>query len=620
MLSSPPRLLLAAFPALLAGAPRRTTAQTSTAAPAARARADAGRADSTPRPLTAGAPEVVRRIAPGEAHAYTVQLRAGEFAHAVVDQRGVDVAVRVLAPDGAQVVEVDSPNGDAGPEPVDFGAATAGTYRLIVRVLPGAPSPPGATYAVRLTAVLSPAARAAEVAAARARTDSVLAWLAAAAAPIQSVTAGSGSADLAPFGAAVGAARVVGLGEATHGSREFFQFKHRALEYLVRERGFRVFAVEASLSAAEDVIDPWVQGGPGAVGPVLDSQGFWTWNTEEVRDLLVWLRAYNASVPAAARVHVVGIDVQENAAARRMLLAFLRRVAPERAAAAESLMAVPVDSLAGQTAQVLFRRGDTTVARAGRAARATLMDAGRGYAALAGFLGANERAFAARTSAAEAARAVRQARVLRQHTVAYGDSLETGPAVRDRFMAENLRGYLDAAPVGTRAVLWAHNGHVAHYAAAGDSARRLGDWLRTAYGAAYYAVGFSFGGGAFQARDLDPRAAQPNALTEFRIGAPDPESVDGMLGRAVAPTGVGAGVPAAFVDLRRPAPAGAVRDWLAAPHVMTGIGSGFQRAWGPEMYTGPVALAAAYDGVVYFRTTTRARPNPSVPNVAGASR
>src|SRR5205807_1370637 len=66
------------------------------------------------------------------------------------------------------------------------------------------------------------------------------------AAPLTSAQARQEDRDLAAFGKAVGNSRIVSLGEATHGSREFFQMKHRLLEYLVREKGFTVFAIEAN--------------------------------------------------------------------------------------------------------------------------------------------------------------------------------------------------------------------------------------------------------------------------------------------------------------------------------------------------------------------------------------
>ena len=76
--------------------------------------------------------------------------------------------------------------------------------------------------------------------------DEVVAWIRANAIPLESARAESGFEDMHGLRALVGQARVVALGEATHGTREFFQLKHRILEYLVEEMDFRVFAIEAN--------------------------------------------------------------------------------------------------------------------------------------------------------------------------------------------------------------------------------------------------------------------------------------------------------------------------------------------------------------------------------------
>jgi CHAT domain-containing protein/tetratricopeptide (TPR) repeat protein len=76
---------------------------------------------------------VERSIAAGEAQSYTLVLTSGQYAHVVVDQRGVDVVVSGFAPDGTKLVQVDMPNGNYGPEPVSLVAQTTGTYRVEVR-------------------------------------------------------------------------------------------------------------------------------------------------------------------------------------------------------------------------------------------------------------------------------------------------------------------------------------------------------------------------------------------------------------------------------------------------------------------------------------------------------
>src|SRR6516225_241427 len=81
----------------------------------------------------------------------------------------------------------------------------------------------------------------------------VIAWLKSNAIPVKTVEAGNGFQDLRPLKQLFKNVRFIGLGEQTHGTREFFQFKHRMLEFLVNELGFRVVAIEASYSACQNI-------------------------------------------------------------------------------------------------------------------------------------------------------------------------------------------------------------------------------------------------------------------------------------------------------------------------------------------------------------------------------
>lgn len=76
---------------------------------------------------------VERELSGGQSHSYRIALASGQYIHVLVDQRGIDVVVTLFAPDGKQIVEVDSPNGIQGPEPLSAIADVSGTYRLEVR-------------------------------------------------------------------------------------------------------------------------------------------------------------------------------------------------------------------------------------------------------------------------------------------------------------------------------------------------------------------------------------------------------------------------------------------------------------------------------------------------------
>jgi len=84
--------------------------------------------------LEVGKP-IERELAGDQAHSYQLSLAAGQFLDAVVEQKGIDVVVTLFGPDGKKLIEVDSPNGTQGPEPMQWVTAAAGAYRLEVRSL-----------------------------------------------------------------------------------------------------------------------------------------------------------------------------------------------------------------------------------------------------------------------------------------------------------------------------------------------------------------------------------------------------------------------------------------------------------------------------------------------------
>jgi CHAT domain-containing protein/tetratricopeptide (TPR) repeat protein len=86
------------------------------------------------RSLEQGKP-IEREMAGGQTHEYRIELQAGQYFHVVVDQRGIDVVVALLGPDGKQILDVDAPNGAYGPESLATVVDAAGSYRVAVRSL-----------------------------------------------------------------------------------------------------------------------------------------------------------------------------------------------------------------------------------------------------------------------------------------------------------------------------------------------------------------------------------------------------------------------------------------------------------------------------------------------------
>lgn len=118
------------------------------------------------------------------------------------------------------------------------------------------------------------------------------AWVGANAVELKTCEAGNGFEDLARLREMVGDARIVSLGEPTHGTREAFQLKHRLMEYLATEMGFRVFSIEANMPESYK-LNEYVLEGKGDPKQLIGGMYFWTWNTEEVLAMVEWMRKFN---------------------------------------------------------------------------------------------------------------------------------------------------------------------------------------------------------------------------------------------------------------------------------------------------------------------------------------
>lgn len=338
-------------------------------------------------------------------------------------------------------------------------------------------------------------------------------WITAHAIPLKTVEAGHGFDDMQPLRNLVGSARIVSLGEATHGTREFFQFKHRMLEFLVAQMGFNLFAIEASEPDAI-AVDDYVTTGKGDPAVALRNLGFWTWNTEEVLDMIKWMRKWNEDPSHAKKIRFYGFDMQNPAASARVLKPWLTEHMPD---------AVPL--LDSSNAAELIRRID---------------------------------AYATHDASWELAR--HMAELLRQ-----AEQLSAKPvdySVRDRSMAENIQWILAHEVPGSRMAVWAHNGHISAETLPFSPGGTMGVHLRKAFGNQLVVIGFAFDHGNFQAMHLK------RGLIEHHAGPLSDASFDHTL----ATSG-----PSIFVLDLRPA-RGPTREWLDSALPMRSIGAVYDEA------------------------------------------
>jgi erythromycin esterase-like protein len=156
--------------------------------------------------------------------------------------------------------------------------------------------------------------------------DAVNEWIRGNAIRLATPVAGHGFDDMQPLKKVVGDARIVSLGEATHGTREFFQLKHRMMEFLATEMGFTIFSIEANMPEAYRLND-FVLNGTGDPVKLIKGMYFWTWDTQEVLDMVLWMREFNKS--GKGRVEFTGFDMQTPNVANGIVRDFVAKADPE---------------------------------------------------------------------------------------------------------------------------------------------------------------------------------------------------------------------------------------------------------------------------------------------------
>ncbi len=121
--------------------------------------------------------------------------------------------------------------------------------------------------------------------------------------PISTVEAGNGFKDLMPLKDILKDKKIVAMGEATHGTSEFFKMKHRFFEFLVEEMGYRVFIMECDGGDGQ-VINDYILKGEGNID---DSLGE-LYRTEEVKNMIKWMKEYNDDSSHKEKIKFYGMD------------------------------------------------------------------------------------------------------------------------------------------------------------------------------------------------------------------------------------------------------------------------------------------------------------------------
>lgn len=122
--------------------------------------------------------------------------------------------------------------------------------------------------------------------------------------------------------------QVVGLGEASHGVSQYHQMKADVFKALVENNGCRTFIIEGDFGGALKV-DQYINGGSGSAEKAVAEIGFAIYRTQEMVDLVDWMRSYNETVSQEEALHFYGMDVQRFDNNKEYLFSVIEQTHPE---------------------------------------------------------------------------------------------------------------------------------------------------------------------------------------------------------------------------------------------------------------------------------------------------
>ena len=276
--------------------------------------------------------------------------------------------------------------------------------------------------------------------------------------------------------------RIVLLGEASHGTSEFYRARAAITRRLIEQHGFRIVTVEADWPDAA-FINRHVRALPQPAGVSPPFQRFpqWMWRNTDVADFIGWLRRYNETRAVGDQAGFYGLDLYNMSGSIASVLAYLDKVDPDAAAVARERYGclTPWQNEPSTYGRAALRSGyracEDAVVRQCR----DLLE--RSLAQEDGDL----------LDAQQSARLVASAE--KYYRVMYYGGAETWN-LRDRHMYETLERLLDAGGPDAKAVVWAHNSHVGDARHTDMGALRgelnIGQLCRERYGDQAALIGF----------------------------------------------------------------------------------------------------------------------------------
>jgi len=382
-------------------------------------------------------------------------------------------------------------------------------------------------------------------------------------------------ANLQPMIDYLSTAKFVGLGEATHGTKEFYQMKDKIFRQLVTQKGFKAIIFEIPWGNAM-VVNDFVTKGIGSANSSIDQTYYWTYDTEEVRVLAQWMHDYNETLTVEEQILFVGCDIQgpNFEEEQSIILDYLAKVMPDSAAlvseAYKDLPFTDLSNYANSSSRVQERNIE-------------------GTALIYDFFVAHEEEMIASSSYFEYQVALMAAHVIQHRELVY--RTQDFGWTRDSLMALYSEWWQRILGEETQVAVWAHNSHVMNGASL--SQNWMGTYLKARQGQNYKNVGFSFGQGRFNAFLAGANAQAVGNVREQGIGEPVCRTINYLLSQVE-----GNQHYLIFEELEKDA-----QSYFSNTQKFVQFGAGFNVQYINRHYTRDYRLSSLFDVLIHFDET-----------------
>lgn len=369
--------------------------------------------------------------------------------------------------------------------------------------------------------------------------------------------------------------QIIGLGEATHGNVELQTVKKDVLQVLAENGECRVFALEGDFGGGYR-INEYVHGGEGTAEEAVAELGFGLYRTDEMADLVEWIRSYNETVAEDEQISFYGFDMQRYDNNKEILFDYLAKVDE----AGKQELEEALKDLTDETVYEQTKEVNTKGAEDMKAFLAKMEEKREEYIAMS-----DEKSYEIAYACGEC---IMQNATIQSGSVSYSQA-------RDEYMAEKVATIM-AIENGERVLIAGHNGHI-QKVSSNASFTCMGERLAKEYGEAYFTIGTDFIEGEVSvigdSGDVEDISFQSDNALKAQI-----QNLEGNV---------------FYLDVEKASENAELSEILNTPVKIISVGNEFS-SWQKVLsgfYTTKDVVADNYDGMILFKTVTPTERKPA---------